>query len=160
MKNIFKIRKPKPVGGKRVGNFIISEEETHIKIQDIQGVFSHRVSKIVPIGMFLKQSLDKLSDEKVAAGLHAYITVLWNVSCCIPDNDYLVTINEAAKTCLERHPEAYGVKSPEGQTKEDDEQALQAIKEDEQVRKEIIEKVADEKPAPKKKSRKKNATDN
>lgn len=93
-------------GDVRVGNFVYHPEPNHIKMTDINGFVSFRVSTFSAQGAFL-QLLLKEKDNKV---LNNYAAVMFNVLGVIPDNDYLLAINTAAEECLKRHKSLYGIK--------------------------------------------------
>lgn len=117
-------------GEKRVGNFVIKNEDAHIKIQDINALFSHRVSKGIAAGQFLMMLYEKFEgDDAIRSTLANYVAFIWSISCCIPDADFLKDAYEITKACMERHPELYGQPA----TPQDDAadmEALRAIKEE------------------------------
>lgn len=98
---------------KRVGNFVIKDESEHVKVMDIGGVFTHRASKRTPVGLFIKGAFDDLSDRQTHEGLAHWFAVLFTLFSVVPDPEFLTAAFEAARSCIERHPEAYGeVASP------------------------------------------------
>lgn len=98
---------------KRVGNFVIKDESEHVKVMDLGGVFTHRASKRTPVGLFLKGAFDDLSDRQAHEGLANWFAVLFTLFSVVPDPEFLSAAFEAARSCIERHPEAYGeVASP------------------------------------------------
>ena len=95
---------------KRVGNFILKKESSHMKLYDINEVFTHRMRRNIPIGMFLEDAWDHLpKDQTVMKGVGNYIAMLWTVFSAVPDVQFLTEVHRAAVDCMERHPEAYGV---------------------------------------------------
>lgn len=124
-------------GEKRVGNFIIKEETAHIKIQDINGIVTHRVEKSMAIGQFLKVIYDKFErDDAIRNTLENYVAFLYSISCVIPDVEFLKASYESTKECIERHPELYGQPAVP-QTDEADAEALRAIKEEKEFEAEV-----------------------
>ena len=114
---------------RRVGNFVLKEEAEHMKICDIGGLFTHRAYKATPVGMFLKQSFDKLgSDEPTGRGLKNWIAVIFTVFATIPDMDFLNETYAAADACMHRHPEAYGAPISAG-TEEENAEVEQEMRE-------------------------------
>lgn len=113
---------------RRVGNFIIKDEPEHVKVMDINQIFTHRASKRTSVGLFLKQSFDALSDWDVHNGLRNWFAVLFTAFSTIPDMEFLESVMGACKACMERHPEAYGMPPGEG-TEEENAQAEAGMKE-------------------------------
>ena len=100
-------------------------ENGHIKIQDINGVFSVRVSVRMPIGIWLKSIIEKGAEGE--ATLKTYAAVLWSMLSVAPDNEFVQDILKSSQSALERHPDWYGY------NKTDDEaanaEAAQEVKE-------------------------------
>lgn len=95
-------------GDVQVGNFVFHAEKEHYKVQDINGVFSLRLYGQMPAAMMMRTAL---SDPKENGGfLHGYAAVMYNVLSCVPDEEYLKAVNEAAVACVNRHKEFYGIK--------------------------------------------------
>ena len=112
---------------KRIGNFVIKNEESHMKVFVINSVFTHRADKRVPVGMFLSQCFDALdADESTGKGLGNWLAVIFTAFSVVPDVEWLNAVMEASEACMKRHPEAYGMKSGEP-TDEDDERALHEV---------------------------------
>lgn len=97
----------------RVGNFVLSVEEQHIKVQDLNKFFTLRFHKRMPVGIWL-DSLIKRGDEGKDS-LKTYIAVIWSVLSVIPDSEYMQALVDDAQEGLERHPEWYGKKKEDGQ---------------------------------------------
>lgn len=114
----------------RIGNFFIKEESEHIKVTDLNAVFSFRVRKGIPVGMFIKQSVDAIrkGDEGYEKGTGNYLAVLWALMSTIPDMEFLETAYNACEDCMKRHPEAYGLKKGEP-TEEEQQEAEKEVKE-------------------------------
>lgn len=95
-------------GDVQVGNFVFHAEKEHYKVQDINGVFSLRLYGSMPAAMMMRTALsDTQGNENF---LHGYAAVMYNVLSCVPDEEYLKAINEAAVACVNRHKEFYGIK--------------------------------------------------
>lgn len=95
-------------GDVQVGNFVFHAEKEHYKVQDINGVFSLRLYGQMPAAMMMRTAL--LDPKENGGFLHGYAAVMYNVLSCVPDEDYLKAINEAAVACVNRHKEFYGIK--------------------------------------------------
>lgn len=107
----------------RVGNFVVSDEDSHIKVQDISRMVSFRVSKMIPKGQLL---LSMVKDRQDTA-LQNYIAVAYNFLGTIPDLEMLQRVNEECVACLERHKEFYGVS--DNVSEEEDREMLEDAKE-------------------------------
>lgn len=123
---------------KRIGNFVIKKEEFHMKVFDINQIFTHRALRTTAIGKFLEQCYDGLADEKTSRGLSNYIAVLFSVFSTVPDLEFLETVYKASEGCMKRHPEVYGVPSAEVSEKGqeeiiEDEKALHEFEEEVKV---------------------------
>lgn len=104
---------------RRIGNFLIKNEENHIKLQDLGGIISHRVAKTMPVGIWL-HNLYKRGDDANDT-IRTYIATLWSAFSVVPDNDYIQALLDDSKDALERHADWYGIKKDpdEGQTDAD-----------------------------------------
>lgn len=106
-------------GDIRIGNFVLSVEEQHIKVQDLNKFFTLRFHKRMPVGIWL-DSLIKRGDAGKDS-LKTYIAVLWSVLSVAPDNEYMQDLIKAAQAGLARHPDWYGKKeNGDGQEVPDD----------------------------------------
>lgn len=113
---------------KRIGNFIIRDENEHVKVSDLNQVFTHRADKRTPIGLFLKQCYDKLgTDESTGKGLGNWLAVIFTAFSVVPDPEWLTEVYNASESCMKRHPEAYGY--PADATEHEDAAAAQEVKE-------------------------------
>ena len=113
---------------KRIGNFIIRDENEHVKVSDLNQVFTHRADKRTPIGLFLKQCYDKLgTDESTGKGLGNWLAVIFTAFSVVPDVEWLEAVMTASEACMKRHPEAYGY--PADATEQEDAAAAQEVKE-------------------------------
>lgn len=124
-------------GDKRVGNFVLSVENGHYKLQDIGGLFSIRVSTALVAGRMIQECM---GDGESSAFLHNYAAVMYNVACCVPDIELLNELQNSVRECVNRHKEFYGLK--EDLTKEEDdkilEEEVELAKAEEEVRKEEV----------------------
>lgn len=94
---------------RRAGNYFFKMENGHIKIQDINGVFSVRVSVRMPIGIWLKSIIEKGAEGE--ATLKTYAAVLWSMLSVAPDDEFVQDIIKSSQSALERHPDWYGFKA-------------------------------------------------
>lgn len=120
----------------RVGNFFIKRElrTGHIKIQDLNSVFSFRVFVRMPIGVWLDNILTTYeknetpeSRESAEKTLRTYIAVLWSLFSVVPDDELVNVLVDQTHAAINRHPDWYGY------NKTDDEaanaEAAQEVKE-------------------------------
>jgi len=112
-------------GDVRIGNFVYHAEKEHYKVQDINGVFSLRLYGQMPAAMMMRAGL--LNAQENEAFLHSYAAVMYNVLSCVPDEEFMKAINEAAIACVNRHKEFYGIK--DDVTPEEDAKIVQEEKE-------------------------------
>ena len=120
----------------RVGNFFVKREESHMKVQDLNGVFSFRANRRMPIGIWLENLWDAArTDEGAVNTLKTYIATMWSVYSVVPDNDYVKDALEMAHAALERHPEWYGIKKDA--TPEEDAEAIKEVQEMKQFEEEV-----------------------
>lgn len=125
----------------RIGNFFVKVEKDHIKIQDLNSMFTHRIRKHMAISTWIENMLEAGDGGKKS--LETYVTVMWSVFSPAPDEEYMTDLVNAATATLQRHPEWYGMKK--NPTEKDDEEALRAVKEMKEFEDEIKEKMKDEK---------------
>lgn len=109
----------------RVGNFVFTSEEEHVKAQDIGRMFVVRLSKKLPIGIWLSNIIGMASDGLVT--LKTWVATIWTVLSVVPDNEYIQDLLNAAEACLNRHKDWYGIK--DNPTDEDDAKAVEEMKE-------------------------------
>lgn len=93
-------------GDRRVGNFVYSREKAHVKLQDIGGLFSFRVSD----GLLAGRMMMEVLDDGGEAFLGNYAAVMYNTICCVPDVEFLTALQTAVRDCLNRHKDLYGLK--------------------------------------------------
>lgn len=109
----------------RVGNFVLSIEPEHVKVQDINRCFTLRFLKRMPVGIWLENLIKRGDDGKDS--IKTYVAVIWSVLAVAPDNEYMEDLMKAAQDGLARHPDWYGVN--ENPTDEEDAEAIQEVKE-------------------------------
>lgn len=125
---------------KRVGNFVVRDEDTHMKVMDIGQVFTHRADKRTPVGMFLESCYKNLAtDESTGKGLANWMAVMFTAFSVVPDVDFLTAVMDASKACMERHPEAYGMPKQDV-TDEEDARIIQEEREIAEFEEEVKEK--------------------
>lgn len=98
----------------RTGNFVYTEEEDYVKLQDISRLAVQRVAKSTAKGQMLSMMLSSPDDN--AKFLEAYAVVSFNFLGTVCDPQMLEEVNAAAVACLNRHKNIYGIKddvSPE-----------------------------------------------
>jgi len=117
----------------RVGNFVYTLEDGHIKVSDIGGMCTHRVSRFILKGQLLEMALSdyKGGDESRGDFLKGYASVMMNVLCALPITSrsgfsFLAEMNALAERSIAEFPEVYGLKSDIG--KEEDEGILEDMK--------------------------------
>lgn len=111
----------------RIGNFFIRDEgeDKPIKVVDLNSCFSIRVSKRMPLGIWL-ENIMKMGDAGHET-LKAWIGTMWSVLSVAPDQDYIADLVKAADGNFGRHPDWYGGKK-EGATEEEDAAAIEEVK--------------------------------
>ncbi len=115
-------------GEVRIGNFFVKDEDNHIKLQDLNGVFSHRVHKNMAIGIWLSNMLQGgQKDPACLNSIKTYIGAMWSMFSVVPDNEFITGGIALANDCMKRHPDWYGVKLDA--TPEEDAEALEEVKE-------------------------------
>lgn len=114
---------------RRVGNFVIRNEENHVKVMDIGQIFTHRADKRTPVGQFLAQCYERLaSDESTGRGLGNWLAVIFTAFSVVPDVQWLEEVMTASEACMKRHPDAYGMPAAPG-TDEENAEAEAEMKE-------------------------------
>lgn len=131
----------------RVGNFFLKREADHMKLQDLNSVMSHRVSRRIPIGIWLENFWAGAmnGNEGAVDTLKTYIATMWSFFSVAPDDQYIKEALDCAHSALERHPDWYGFKA-EGTVKEDDE-AIKEVKEMTEFEQEVKDFVEKEEAA-------------
>ena len=104
----------------RVGNFVFTDENTHIKVQDISMTVVHRYRKGTVKASLLKMLMED-PDVHGNAMLN-YAAVMFNVLSVVPDAEFCAAVITAATDCINRHKNLYGVADDIG--KDDDDKIL------------------------------------
>ena len=96
----------------RVGNFFVKLEDHHVKIQDLNSVFSFRANRRMAIGIWLENMWGRarMEDESAVNTLKTYIATMWSLFSVVPDDEYVSDALGMAESALNRHPEWYGIK--------------------------------------------------
>lgn len=108
---------------RQYGNFIYKNEAEHIKICDINGNLTHRVSKQLTVGRMMEIALK----EKQTVWLENYATLVWLFSNIVTDEQFFTDVDKACNDCAYRHPEIYGLEP--NISKVEDDEILQESKE-------------------------------
>lgn len=108
---------------RQFGNFIIKNEAEYVKITDINGNMSHRLSKNLNMGQMLAIAIK----DKQTTWLENYSALVWLFSNIVTDEQFFLDINRTCEDCVNRHPELYGIKPDV--TAEEDAEILQEAKE-------------------------------
>ena len=107
---------------KQFGNFIIKNEAEHVKITDINGNMSHRLSKHLNMGQMLAIAIK----DKQTTWIENYSALVWFFSNIVTDEQFFLDINKACEDCVMRHPEIYGIK--ETLSEDEDKAILDEVK--------------------------------
>lgn len=96
----------------RIGNFFVKKESQHIKLQDLNGVFSFRAHRRMAVGIWLENMWDRAKggDESGLNTLKTFIATMWSVYSVVPDDEYVKDALDMAHAAFDRHPEWYGMK--------------------------------------------------
>lgn len=120
----------------RVGNFVYTLEENHIKVQDISLTVTHRIHRGIAKAQLLEMMLE--DPKKYETDLHNYATLIYNFLCTVPDATLYDDLNKAVLACINRHKDVYGIK--EDITPAEDAKILQEEKEMHEAVEDIKEK--------------------
>ena len=113
-------------GDFRLGNFVITEEEGHVKVQDISRTIVFRIGKGIAQGQLLSMMLNE-AREGIDKGLKNYVAVMYSVLVCVPDNTFLQEVFTSVSHCLERNKALYSLK--DDISDEEDKQIIEEEKE-------------------------------
>lgn len=129
-------------GEKRIGNFVVKLEKDHVKVSDINQVFTHRANVTTPVGTFMQHCYEAMSsDESTGKGLSNWLAVIFTAFSVVPDIQFLEEVMKASTDCMERHPAAYGL--PEQNiSDEEDAKVIQEERELAQFEQEVKEEQA------------------
>jgi len=95
----------------RLGNFVVGRENGRIKVSDIGGLVSHRISEGIAKGAVLRMMCENVLKKADGAErvMQNYIAVMHNVLSCIPDNEFYTDLIAAVEACMNRHKDLYGI---------------------------------------------------
>lgn len=100
----------------RIGNFVIKDEENHVKIVTANApaklpLWSIRYRKDAAISAFILLCAEHLHNKNYADRLHNWLSVMYNATSIIPDieENLLVEINTACDKCFAKTKHFYGV---------------------------------------------------
>ena len=108
---------------RQFGNFIIKDEAEYVKITDINGNMSHRLSKNLNMGNMIAIAIK----DKQTNWLEHYSALVWLFSNIVTDEQFFLDIDKACVDCVNRHKDFYGIK--EDIPVEEDAEILQESKE-------------------------------
>lgn len=113
----------------RVGNFFVKKEVNHMKITDLNGVFSFRVGRRMPLGVWMDNMFERgrRKDEGAINTLHVYISTMWSLFSVAPDDGFIKDVLRVTEDALNRHPDWYGIKVDA--TEEEDARATREVRE-------------------------------
>ncbi len=95
----------------RCGNLIYHDEPQFIKLVDVAGYFSYRISKFIPRGQILMIAMQQAEkDPSQMRYLENHAVVTFNAMTCVPDQQFFLEQNASAVNCINRHKDIYGVK--------------------------------------------------
>lgn len=121
---------------RRVANYIIKNDETQMKVCDINRTFHFSLSKRMPSGIWLHNAY--LLGDKGADSVKTYVATLFSVLSPAPDDGYIQDLITAARETLSRHPDWYGASEVPEEGKSDED----IIREERELA-EFVEKVKD-----------------
>lgn len=104
---------------RQIGNFVYKVEPDYIKLGDINGAMTHRVSKHLNIARMIEIAL---KDDRTE-WLENYAALTWMYSNILTDEKFFLDINRACVDCANRHKEIYDLK--EDITTEEDNEILE-----------------------------------
>lgn len=135
-------------GEVRVGNFFVRDEgdTEYIKVTDLNSCFTMRIAKRMPLGIWMENMLDmSRADGRALDTLKTWCSAMWAVLSVAPDQEYVVSLVDAADANLKRHPDWYGYNLTDEDAPNDD--AAREVKEMKQFEEEVrnIEEKTDEK---------------
>lgn len=107
---------------RQIGSFVYKDEPEHVKIMDINSSMSVRLPKTAFMSGRL---LDMQLKRKETVFLHNYAAMCYNLLGVLPDEEFMVEVNNAATACVNRHKEFYGIK--EDITPEQDKEILDEV---------------------------------
>lgn len=121
----------------RVGNFVLSKEKMHYKMQDINGYWSTRVAFMHPMYMLLEECVKAANKEYI----EMVAKILYAISITPPDVKMLEDMYNAYNTLVERMKEKGLV------SEQQDAENLEVAKRSMEA-KEQLKKIIDDQPEP------------
>lgn len=106
----------------RVDNFFLHKEDFHFKLGDVSGAFTVRIPSVLLNGTFFDVIYEgcKLGQEDKQQFFGAYCSVLFNYLSCVPDADFLNSVNEAVIDCMNRHKDLYNIREDLSKDRDDE----------------------------------------
>lgn len=132
-----KVKENKVVLGKndtRIGNFVLSKEKHHFKLQDVGGFWSVRISRFLACYSLIEECMKNGNTEY----LEAMTKLFYAVTTTPPDPKMMEDMFNAYSALMERMKEAMPVY--------DDEQVLEEMQRDIAARETIIKTIEDGAP--------------
>ena len=90
---------------KQFGNFIIKNEAEFIKISDLNGHFTHRISKNLNMGQMISIALQ----TKQTLWLEHYAALVWLFSNVVADEQFFLDVSKVCDDCINRNMSLYGI---------------------------------------------------
>lgn len=125
----------------KVGNFIIKNEEHHIKITTANApvnlpLWSIRYRKDMVISSFILLCVEHLSNKNYSDRLHNWLSVIYNATSVVPDpkENFLIDVMNASDKAFEAMKHLYG---PDKVSDEEDAKILEEEKEKAQIKDDI-----------------------
>ena len=107
----------------KIGEFVITNEAEHVKIQATSGFWSMRYHQSTPFARFIETGLQNKQTE----ALHNIISVLYYATTLVPDVEYLKQVQNSCIDYYERNKEMLGVPAV---SDAEDKVILQALKDE------------------------------
>lgn len=120
----------------RVGNFVLSKEKMHFKLQDINGYWSTRIAFMHPMYMLLEECVKAKNEGYI----EAIAKILYAISTTPPDKDMLKDLYTAYNAQIERMKEKGLV------TEKEDEENLERTKKTLEATEHLKEVMSNDKP--------------
>lgn len=119
----------------RIGNFVFTDLDDAVSLQDINGTLRMRVNLRSLGGMLLKIALNEGDSEGY---LRAWAATMYNVCLCPADEKFLLDLNDVCQRCYERHQDLYSVRDV---TDEEDAKIIEEERENREALDEINEDI-------------------
>ena len=125
----------------RYGNFVVTFEPGYIKLQDINSVFVLRVSRQMPLGIWLENIVEM--GEGAGNTISTYAGVMWGLLSVAPDGEMVGCLIKTTEEALKRHPDWYGYDMTDDDKANDE--AAREVKEMTEFEEEVKNLTEDEK---------------